>query len=176
MKLSEAIREGSKQGGQHFGSLYLETPAGEIKSCAIGAALLAMGEEPKTTAWTIWDRAPITKEVVVAPGCQDCAGGMTATGVPDGFIYLSQLIVHWNDCLKLSREEIADKVAVYEEHFDKLLVDETVAAMKEAVKPVTHPLSIQETDSLFLVGCDPNELMENKPIYLKDLEVGRKVT
>jgi hypothetical protein len=102
MKLSDAIRQGAKLLPQHFGGYFLR--AGEegeyiAACCALGGVALALGINPNEVA-SCRDHieAEFPEIFSLVPSSTDSD---TLWGV----------IVHWNDKDRLSREEIADRVA-----------------------------------------------------------------
>lgn len=108
MKLYEAIRKGSMRHPQAFGGYFDYHQSGLITgTCALGAALLAVLEE-------ITDKRIMT--------IQDFSSAMEENGFAEyetaqAISYLfpqedndSYTITYWNDELKISREEIADRL------------------------------------------------------------------
>lgn len=96
LKLSEAIRAGAESGPQLFGC----TSDGKGGSCALGAALIALGHDDKTYN-RVFDYFDLASQNSVNP----------ATGEPR--IVLT-VIRELNDTHRWTREQIADWVATIE--------------------------------------------------------------
>ncbi len=95
MKLSEAIREGAKQGPQAFGVTFGPNGA----SCVLGSALLAIGAEgPYTRVFTHFD---VALQTVDHPENWNTASVLTITR-------------DLNDHYRWTREAIADWVEAVE--------------------------------------------------------------
>jgi hypothetical protein len=113
MKLSEAIREGIKMDGPqirgqffHFG-WNMEV----LGCCALGAALLGIGKDPKTGACYILETFPTlkTKAFELPQGIFTIDVEKWSKG--EGYncpILLNHVIVYLNDKAEWTREQIAD--------------------------------------------------------------------
>lgn len=99
MKLSDAIRAGSKVTKQHFGDLF-KIRYGDIGyTCALGAAALGAGEGIEPNSYAITQRFPeLYNHRDVCPVCNDTLYNQT----------LFFLISHLNDEHHWKREAIAD--------------------------------------------------------------------
>lgn len=108
MKIYEAIRKGAMRHEQNFGLYFSYLASGRITgSCALGAALVAALEETINTKIVTMD---------------DFTKAMNSLGFADyeqveALNYFFSLtdetsheITYWNDELKMSREEIADRL------------------------------------------------------------------
>jgi len=132
MKLSEAIRLGSMMKPQAFGDYFrwesdTEDGTPPIASCALGAALDAIGEGhgPGSNGWHLDAIVRTTWPVLWQPtdcsalGCGHACGVIDACSVDgDGVVAIrrsvAKQIVHLNDYHKWTRDQIADWVATIE--------------------------------------------------------------
>jgi hypothetical protein len=104
MRLSEAIRLGSMTTRQAFGIMFGRDG---VSACALGAAAYAIGltsEHPHTLDIRLYRRFPIVRSITRCPECSDAYSWDSGLGV----------ITHMNDAHRLSREVIADWVALHE--------------------------------------------------------------
>lgn len=110
MRLSDAIREGSKDTYQSFGQYFeMLTPdsRGRWGACALGAALTAIGDTVSRDTFDIETDLASFPEIIckIAGVCpaENCAkfGGQYEVTV-------GRMIVHLNDGHRWSRERIAD--------------------------------------------------------------------
>jgi hypothetical protein len=108
MRLSTAIREGSKVRPQNCGGGYF-SKNGEVRSCALGAAYEALGNSPTLSSRVndaLYATFSAEFEHVVACPQLHCDSGL---------MLLRTMIVHLNDIHFWSRERIADWVQSIED-------------------------------------------------------------
>jgi len=144
MKLSEAIREGSKLSIQGFGGL------GEgAQTCALGAAGEWVWYETGGAACLPqgnWTLLPLVDAVVhVSPcGCEFvCAGEYGLGSYYDNSV--AAIIAHLNDTHKWSREAIAEWVEVIENKLEQeraAFVSSADASAVEAKPQAAPPVSV----------------------------------
>lgn len=139
MKLSEAIREGSRLSLQAFGGL------GEGgKTCALGAAgewVYFVGE----ATWggcpaAEWTQLPmvIAKVDILPCGCDEARGsdyGLCGYDVNN----VAAVIAHLNDTHKWSREAIAEWVEVVENKLETARAAPSATPCAATVEPETKP-------------------------------------
>lgn len=141
MKLSEAIRLGAMLGPQ----LYGRTRDDGLGSCALGAALLAIGDEGQlyTDAMGYW---PLLMEP--APSVPEAIAKEFGESAP---IILS-VIRGLNDYSRWTREQIADWVETIEkEHAREVFPSQSVGSPAEplALCPTAaHVVSLVSADSM----------------------------
>lgn len=106
MKLSEAIREGSKIRRQCFGGLF-QIENGEIKSCALGAALEGAGLYTPSEEELLVHTPLLNKWPELGGGCYLCPSFRHPSEDTEETC-LELLIEHLNDVHRWTRERIAD--------------------------------------------------------------------
>lgn len=102
MKLSEAILKGCKTTKQGFGAYH---PAPGL-ACAIGAAYDAIGvpdDEIHDTVGFDCVLLPWPEDIECVNGCLGNLGAAV--------VHVGATVVHMNDCLRMTREEIAAVLA-----------------------------------------------------------------
>jgi hypothetical protein len=120
LQLSEAIRLGAMLRPQGLGA-YLR----DGKSCALGAALEAVGTVPsqlESAGTTLGEIIHRWSVAAVGARCPRCRGSYYVMTVVEA-------IVHLNDHHHWSREEIADWVATYEKPTDVVVTEPEVAGV-----------------------------------------------
>jgi hypothetical protein len=103
MTLSEAIRLGSMLGPQIRGRYY----GPNHSSCAIGAALLAIGKDAETSP------APYFPQLHIVAVCPSC--NLLPKRFPNSHFSLWAIIAHLNDAHRWTRQQIADWVETIEQ-------------------------------------------------------------
>lgn len=115
MKLSEAIRIGSKQTKKTVGQYIARDSDGDDVACAVGAACYAVGFKSNDTRCIISffeDTFPILKGFAWGSCCWIC-------GVSEERLFnLSTMIFHLNDMHDWSREAIAEWVETIEKKIE----------------------------------------------------------
>lgn len=128
MRLSEAIREGSKNTTQCFGSLYGNGGLGK-EACALGAAMSAVNN---VVQWDDFGQLPNH----CPEGCDDVAvldwheAQSTCWERPKAVVVWN-VISHLNDAHRWTREQIADWVQAQEAIHD--IGQEATEPMRELV-------------------------------------------
>ena len=102
MKLSEAIRVGSKMRPQAFGSFYVKMPGEPKSGCVLGAA--ADGSGNSNLDILLHELWPVIKHKVSCPACEQ----------PISIIH--KVMIHLNDGHRWTREAIADWIEPFEEN------------------------------------------------------------
>lgn len=111
LKLSEAIREGSKLRPQNFRGTYFSQEEDKVSSCAIAAAFEAIGRVNGDTYFKGGGLVPSLDEYFKAHIDHSIycpVEGCPCNEYGPEFEYAGSLIVHINDYHKWTREAIAD--------------------------------------------------------------------
>lgn len=143
MKLSEAMREGSKLSNQCFGSIGFKD-----KTCALGAVaewLEYTGQSKVNWRYTLY--FPILFENILPPcGCCPTADSVGFCLDDDGTFMVS--IAHLNDAHKWSREAIAEWVETIETKLEASRMAASERKTEETTSDTSAPVSTRQIESV----------------------------